>query len=176
MHEEILPHVIFSPGHLAIQMADGLVRSGHEVTMFSPGRVKTKATIITADLSYFERELAGRGDSYMELLKKHPLTFITLARQVQKLDGTLNELKQWKEHAAAPKRVELIEEMESLVGSPDPPEALAKRIKQLQDDWKTVSKGIVIDSEADWQRFHQASLAAYQPCRDYFEARAKLAV
>ncbi|HEY3852565.1 MAG TPA: DUF349 domain-containing protein, partial [Steroidobacteraceae bacterium] len=41
-------------------------------------------------------------------------------------------------------------------------------------DWKTVSKGIVIDSEADWQRFHQASVAAYQPCREYFEARAKL--
>jgi glycosyltransferase involved in cell wall biosynthesis len=31
----------------------------------------------------FERELAGRGDDYIDLLKKHPLTFITLARQVQ---------------------------------------------------------------------------------------------
>jgi hypothetical protein len=97
-----------------------------------------------------------------------------LSRQVLKLDAALNELKEWKEHAAAPKRAELIEEMEALIGSAEEPQALAERIKQLQEDWKTVSKGIVIDSEADWQSFRQASLAAYQPCRDFFEARAKL--
>ena len=96
-----------------------------------------------------------------------------LAKQVIKLDAALNELKDWKEHAAAPKRAALIEEMEALVGSAEEPQALAERIKQLQEDWKTVSKGIVIDSEADWQRFHRASVAAYQPCREYFEARAK---
>ena len=43
----------------------------------------TNARGRTADLSLFERELAGRGDNYLELLKKHPFTFITLARQVQ---------------------------------------------------------------------------------------------
>jgi hypothetical protein len=109
-----------------------------------------------------------------EKLSTLPVIPPHLARQVVKLDGTLDELKQWKEHAAAPKRAELIGEMEALVGAPEAPEALAKRIKQLQDDWKTVSKGIVIDSEADWQRFHQASVAAYQPCREHFEALAKL--
>jgi hypothetical protein len=97
-----------------------------------------------------------------------------LAKQVLQLDEKLNELKEWKEHAAAPKRAELIEEMEALVGSSEEPQALADRIKQLQEDWKTVSKGIVIDSEADWGRFQQASLAAYRPCRDHFEAQAKL--
>jgi hypothetical protein len=74
----------------------------------------------------------------------------------------------------APKRAELIEEMEALVGSTEAPKALADRIKRLQDEWKTISKGIVSDSEADWQRFHQASQAAYQPCREYFEAQARL--
>ena len=78
-----------------------------------------------------------------------------LARQVQKLDATLNELKDWKEHAAAPKRAELIEEMEALIGSALEPRALADRIKQLQEDWKTISKGVVSDSDADWQRFHR---------------------
>lgn len=97
-----------------------------------------------------------------------------LIRQVQQLDAKLNELKEWKEHAVAPKRAELIEEMEALIGSAEEPKALADRIKQLQEDWKTISKGIVSDSESDWQRFHQASVAAYQPCRDYFEAQAKL--
>lgn len=83
MHRDILPHVIFSPGNLALALADGLQAAGADVTLFTPGPVETKATNVTADLSYFERELAGRGDSYLDLLKKHPFTFITLARQVQ---------------------------------------------------------------------------------------------
>jgi hypothetical protein len=97
-----------------------------------------------------------------------------LAAQVQQLDVKLKELKEWKDYAVAPKRAELIEEMEGLIGSSEAPQALADRIKELQEDWKIISKGIVIDSEADWQRFHKASQAAYQPCRLYFEAQAKL--
>ncbi len=83
MHEAILPHVIFAPAKLALSLARGLLQNGAQVTLFSPGPVATDAVNITADLSYFERELAGRGYGYIELLKKHPLTFITLARQVQ---------------------------------------------------------------------------------------------
>jgi len=83
MHREILPQVIFSPGHLALALANGLVGQGVEVTLFTPGPVDTKATNETADLSLFDRELEGRGDTYMDLLRKHPFTFITLARQVQ---------------------------------------------------------------------------------------------
>jgi glycosyltransferase involved in cell wall biosynthesis len=83
MQQALLPEVIFSPGHLALQLAEGLMQLGAEVVLFSPGPVSTKATNITADLSYFEDELSQRGDNYLELLRKHPLTFISLARQVQ---------------------------------------------------------------------------------------------
>lgn len=83
MHREILPHVIFSPGYLALALADGLVEQGVDVTLCTPGPVETKASNITADLSLFEQELAGRQDTYLDLLKKHSFTFITLARQVQ---------------------------------------------------------------------------------------------
>ena len=83
MHRDILPHVIFSPAQLAITLAEGLQALGTEVVLYTPGPVDSAARNITADLTPFERELAGRGDSYLELLKKHPLTFITLARQVQ---------------------------------------------------------------------------------------------
>jgi len=83
MHREILPQVIFSPGSLALDLAEGLSGLGVEVTLFTPGSVDANANNVTADLSYFEQELVGRGDTYLELLKKHPFTFITLARQVQ---------------------------------------------------------------------------------------------
>lgn len=83
MQRDILPHVIFSPARLALLLAEGLASQGVAVTLFTPGPVDTQVQNYTADLSLFEAELAGRGDSYMDLLKKHPLTFINLARQVQ---------------------------------------------------------------------------------------------
>jgi Domain of Unknown Function (DUF349) len=119
-------------------------------------------------------QASGLRRAIEEKLQAMPAVPAHLTSQVQHLDAKLNEFKEWKEHAVAPKRAELIQEMEALIGSSEEPKALADRIKQLQDDWKTISKGILSDSEADWQRFHQASVTAYQPCREYFEAQAKL--
>ncbi len=83
MHRDILPGVIFSPASLALGLADGLQACGVEVVLCTPGPVSTTARNVTADLSLFERELAGRGYDYVTLLKKHPMLFVTLARQVQ---------------------------------------------------------------------------------------------
>lgn len=83
LHRDILPHVIFSPGLLAIQLAEGLAKHNVDVTLFTPGPVETKVKSIIADMSYFEAELAARGDSYLDLLKKHPFIYVSLARQVQ---------------------------------------------------------------------------------------------
>jgi hypothetical protein len=96
-----------------------------------------------------------------------------LTRQLQQLDQKLNELKQWKDYAVAPKRLELIEEMELLVGSMEQPKILADRIKALQEEWRTIGKGIASDAPAEWERFQRASQEAYRPCREYFEAQAK---
>ncbi len=83
IHRDVLPRVIFSPGSLALDLARGLSQEDIEVTLFTPGPADTTVKNITADMSYFEQELALRGDTYMDLLKKHPFTFINLARQVQ---------------------------------------------------------------------------------------------
>lgn len=68
---------------LALGLCRGLQELGAAVTLFSPGPVDSSVPNVTADLSSFEHELSLRGDTYIELLKKHPFTFITLARQVQ---------------------------------------------------------------------------------------------
>lgn len=83
MQDILLPKVIFSPGRQALALANGLVTAGHDVTLFTPGHVTTNARNTTVDLGYFEDELSTRGYGYIELLKKHPLTFISLARQAQ---------------------------------------------------------------------------------------------
>jgi hypothetical protein len=120
------------------------------------------------------QQAAGLRRAIEEKLPAAPAVPTYLSRQLQQLDDKLNELKQWKDYAVAPKRIRLIEEMEALIGSKDVPKALSERIKSLQQEWRTISKGIVSDAPADWERFHQASQAAYQPCREYFEAQAKL--
>src|SRR5262249_38247592 len=93
-----------------------------------------------------------------------------LASQLQKLDARLEELKDWKSFSVAPKRTELMEEMESLIDSTLEPQVLADRIKSLQQEWRTLSKGAGENLEADWQRFHEASQKAYEPCRLSFAA------
>jgi uncharacterized protein DUF349 len=117
---------------------------------------------------------AGLRRAIDEKLSTAPAAPAYVTRQLQQLDDKLRELKQWKDYAVAPKRIELIGEMEALVGSNEEPKVLADRIKSLQEEWRTISKGILSDAPAEWERFHQASQAAYQPCREYFEAQARL--
>jgi hypothetical protein len=117
---------------------------------------------------------AGLRRAIEEKLAGAPVLPLHLTRLMQQLDDKLNELKQWKDYAVAPKRIALIEEMQALVGSTEQPKVLADRIKSLQQEWRTISQGIVSDVGADWERFHQASQAAYQPCREYFEAQTAL--
>ena len=103
-----------------------------------------------------------------------------LLGQIQALDKQLDELKDWKNFTVAPKRAELIEEMESLIGAALDPQTLADRIQRLKDEWRTLGKGVgkVADADADpaleaeAQRFHDAARQAYEPCREYFAAQA----
>lgn len=83
LHRDLLSHVIFSPGTLALELAKGLAAYDINATLFSPGPIDTAVPTVHADMSYFDVELRGRGDTYIDLLKKHPFTFVSLARQVQ---------------------------------------------------------------------------------------------
>ncbi len=49
---------------------------------------------------------------------------------------------------------------------------LADRIKSLQQEWRTLGKGVGEKLEVDWQRFDDAAQKAYRPCREHFEAQA----
>lgn len=97
-----------------------------------------------------------------------------LAGQLQQLDRQLADFKDWKSFSVAPKRAELIEDMESLVGAALDPPTLADRIKSLRDQWRALGKGAVENVEADWQRFDDAAKKAYEPCVEYFAAQARV--
>ncbi|MDB6090712.1 MAG: hypothetical protein JWN85_3496 [Gammaproteobacteria bacterium] len=141
---------------LALRQIGGLVRKAH-------GALQAGSTARAAGL---RRMLAER-------LSDSPPLPAHLASQLQQLDMKLNELADWKSFSVTPKRVELMEEMESLVGSTLDPVTLAERIKSLQRQWRTLDKGAGGKGlEAEWQRFEEAGHQAYQPCREHFEAQA----
>jgi hypothetical protein len=96
-----------------------------------------------------------------------------LTVQLQALDKRLNEMKDWKSFSVAPKRTELIESMEALVGAQVEPQQLAERIRSLQEQWRTLSRGAGENAEEEWQRFHAAAQKAYEPCREHFAAQAQ---
>lgn len=115
---------------------------------------------------------AGMRRILEEKLAGAPSLPANVASQIQQLDQQIEELKDWKSFSVAPKRAELIEAMEWLIGVEMDALALADRIKSLQEEWRTLSKGAGENVEADWQRFHEAAQKAYQPCSEYFAAQA----
>lgn len=103
-------------------------------------------------------------------LAEVPASFATA---LQAFDAKLEELQDWRRFAVVPKRAELIERIEALVGSELPPPELAVQIKRLQDEWKLVSQGNTDDTQAEWQRFHEAARKAYEPCKAYYTRQAE---
>jgi hypothetical protein len=95
-------------------------------------------------------------------------------RQLQELDARLAELKDWKAFRAAPRRAELTQQMQSLVGADMSPEELARRIRRLRDEWRTLGRGAGEDATAERQQFEEAAERAYAPCREHFARQAEL--
>jgi len=97
-----------------------------------------------------------------------------LVSQLQQLDETLAKLQDWKNYAVVPKKQELIAQLEALQGSNEHPESLANKIKRIQDEWRSLSKGAKDQDQDLWEKFHELAQQVYQPCRDYFAEQAAL--
>jgi DNA repair protein SbcC/Rad50 len=131
-----------------------------------------KATRALADGQ--SAQAAGMRRSIGQMMADLPSVPAHLTAQLEQLDRRLGELQDWKSFAVTPKRAQLIERMEALIGFDTHPNELANRIRKLQEEWKTISKGGAAQSESDWEKFHRAAQAAYEPCREYFAAQAQV--
>jgi len=97
-----------------------------------------------------------------------------LARNLEQLDARLNQLRQWKDYAAAPKRIELIEEVQALIGVDEAPETLVEHLRALRQEWRTINKGIDVEATAESERFETAYAAAFQPCQAWLAEQAAI--
>ena len=93
-------------------------------------------------------------------------------RQLGLADEQLEKLKDWLAFTVGPKRVELIERMQSLVGAEIAPEQLAMHIRKLQDEWRTLHRGAGDDEPTEEEKFKELANRAYEPCKVHFAAKA----
>lgn len=91
-------------------------------------------------------------------------------RTLQDLDARIEELKDWKTFTVVPKRGELVQRMQGLVGADMSPEELARQIRRLREEWRTLHRGadLADESGAEQEQFEQAAERAYEPCRVHF--------
>jgi hypothetical protein len=112
-------------------------------------------------------------DTIAEKLPQAPALPAWFERQLQQIDARVEELKDWKTFRVVPKRAELVEQMQSLVGADLSPEELAQRIRRLRDEWRTLHRGAGEDPSPEWQLFDEAAERAYEPCREHFARQAE---
>lgn len=92
-----------------------------------------------------------------------------ITRQIEELDEALQKLIDWQAYAVVPKKEALIKDMEALVGADLPPEALATKIKRLQDAWKGLRQSGSERNEDLWEKFSDLADKAYEPCKEFYD-------
>lgn len=93
------------------------------------------------------------------------------AQREQRFHGLkeqLDELQDWHNFAAEPKKEALCQRMEALANIELEPQDKANAIQALHQEWRELMSS---DQEADqalWERFKEASDQAYLPCKEHF--------
>lgn len=109
--------------------------------------------------------------------KKRPLIeeFLSdIEGKIQKVEIDLSELRDWHAFATRPKKTDLCQKMESLANDELEPLQLAKKVRDLQEQWHEL---IASDATADndmWERFKLAADKAYRPCIEYYNEQDKV--
>ncbi len=93
------------------------------------------------------------------------------ADKLSRAEGELNTMADWQDFAARPKLEALCEKMEALPAQELAPDALAKAVRTLQNEWKAL--GVSRASNDLWSRFKTAGDTAYEPCKAFFEEKQK---
>ena len=101
---------------------------------------------------------------------RHPGLF----RQFEETREAVEKLRDWQSFAVQPKKEALIERMRQMVDQSMEPQARARAIRVMQDEWRMLSRGLQNQHQDLWEQFHELAQQAYEPCREYFNEQSKL--
>lgn len=97
-----------------------------------------------------------------------------LFRQFEETEQAVEKLRDWQSFAVLPKKEALIERMRHLLDQSSPPEDRARQIRDMQDEWRMLSRGLQNQHQELWETFHDLAQRAYEPCKAFFEEQGKL--
>ncbi len=138
--------------------------------------IKTRLNELAAEIEQGHLKPANRILKETQQLIKHlPMKAASAyQKQLRELTANLNELRDWQGFAATPKKEQLCEAMEGLINSEEDPQALATKIRRLQDEWREIGEADPGRDRELWNRFKAAADEAYEPCKEYFDKLAAL--
>ncbi len=93
--------------------------------------------------------------------------------RLHELDGEVKRLESWLKWSDGQARDGLFARLEALKASPLPPDALAKEIRAIQDEWKALDKKNGGAPKPKWDKFNALAKEAYAPAKAHFDALRK---
>lgn len=94
------------------------------------------------------------------------------ANRLNDASARLRRLRDWRDFAVGPKRLELIESMEALPAQPDDIQAQADTVKSLRRSWNELGPLKGRDRELK-ERFDAAAERAFEACRAHYRVLAE---
>jgi hypothetical protein len=155
-HDQLAEHRKHSIS--AVRQARGLIR-------------RCQGAINEGHLKRASGLLQGIRDAVNEL---KPEEHQGLFRQFSETEQAVEKLRDWQSFAVTPKKEALIERMRHLDTLSLAPEDRARQIREMQDEWRMLSRGLQNQHQELWETFHELAQKAYEPCREFFEEQGKL--
>lgn len=94
-------------------------------------------------------------------------------QKYKQLNAQLQELNSWQGFAAAPKRQELLEQMQALAADTSMlAQIKAEKIQSLQAQWRDL--GSAAANKELWQAFKSAADEAFEPCKAWFAEQREI--
>lgn len=97
-----------------------------------------------------------------------------IRKQYEETTEALEKLRDWQSYAVLPKKEALIRRMKGLTEHSMDPESRSQAIREMQDEWKLLSRGLQDRQQDLWKTFHELAQQAYEPCREYFAEQKHL--
>lgn len=91
-----------------------------------------------------------------------------LRKQYDSVKEEIENLKDWQDYIATPRKPELLAEIEQLAQHPLDPEQQAAAVKRLRSEWNSLGKTSSENDELLNQTFDKTCEQAFKPCRDFY--------
>ncbi|MCP3674563.1 MAG: DUF349 domain-containing protein, partial [Gammaproteobacteria bacterium] len=98
----------------------------------------------------------------------------SLEKRIENIQPELDELRDWHSFATSPKKNGLCDAMEALINDEIEPLDKAKKVRELQQQWRELISSEANADDELWERFKQASDTAYLPCLEYYAEKDKV--